>query len=404
MNPEPSLERTTCPYVAFQRPGCSSGVFVKVAMVALAGLIFPLAHTSADEVYVCGYGGPLQRLSTNGVASLLTTNLSGYDGPIGLVCDNLGNVYAGEPSRSTIWRFSPDGSSFDVGFGDGVSSLAFGTTGALYVTALNFYGLYLPDCLSGKYDLTGLSAYTAENLIYPVTLALDSSNNMYVANNTNANPLPQPPIFSTNNNTIQRFTYGPSNFTSLGTFASGLNGPWGMAFDNYGNLYVANSATNGDLSNTILKISTNATRSVFATATNGLSGPRGLAFDSAGSLYVANSLTGTILKFAPDGTSAIFASGLNSPTSIAIYPGLRGWSATPLKLSTPTVLSNGAVQFSFVENLGLSFTVLASTNPSSPIAAWSAVGAATEAAPTQYRFTDTQATNYPQRFYRVRSP
>jgi hypothetical protein len=153
-----------------------------------------------------------------------------------------------------------------------------------------------------------------------------------------------------------------------------------------------------------LKFSTNGTSSVFATATNGLSGPRGLAFDSAGNLYVANSLAGSILKFTPDGTSSVFASGLRSPTSTAIYPVLRVWSATPIKLSKPTVLPSGALQFRFVENLGLSFTVLASTNAYSSIAAWSEVGGATELAPTQYQFTDTQATNYPQRFYRVRSP
>jgi hypothetical protein len=233
-------------------------------------------------------------------------------------------------------------------------------------------------------------------------VALDSSNNVYAANNVNACPQFCPG--GGYNNTIQKFSYHSPTFTNLGTFASGLNCPWGMAFDNDGSLYVANSGTNGDLSNTILKFSTNGTSSVFATATNGLSGPRGLAFDSAGNLYVANSLTGTILKFTPDGTGSVFASGLNSPTSIAIYPGLNVWSATPIKLSNPTISSTGALQFSFVENLGLSFTVLASTNALSSTAAWSVVGDATEAAPTQYQFTDPQATNYPQRFYRVRSP
>jgi sugar lactone lactonase YvrE len=358
----------------------------------------------ADEVYVCGYGGPLQKFSADGVASLVTTMLSGQNGPIGLVCDNVGNVYAGEPSSSTIWRFSPDGNTFDVGFADSVSGLAFDTTGILYVTIPNYTALVLPDYLSGKYYVSGLSAATG-GLPYPVTLALDSYNNVYVANNTNAAP-PIPLLFSPSqyDNTIEKFAYGPSNFTSLGTFASGLNCPWGMAFGNDGNLYVANSGTNGDLSNTILKFSTNGASSVFATATNGLSGPRGLAFDSAGNLYVANSSTGTILKFAPDGTSSVFASGLDSPTSMAIYPGLNVWSATPIKLSNPTISSAGALQFSFMENLGLSFTVLASTNASSSTAAWSVVGAATEAAPTQYQFTDTQATNNPQRFYRVRSP
>jgi hypothetical protein len=220
---EPLLERTTCPHVVSQRLGCPWGVFVKVAVMALAGLILPLAHTWADVVYVCGYGGPLQKLSTNGVASLVTTNFSGGDGPIGLVCDNVGNVYAGDPGTSTIWRFSPDGSTFDVGFADSVSGLAFDTTGILYVTIPDYDALILPDYLSGKYYVSGFSAGTWINLIYPITLALDNSNSAYVANNTNAAPpIPFPFSPSPYDNTIEKFAYGP-NWTNLGTFASGLN-------------------------------------------------------------------------------------------------------------------------------------------------------------------------------------
>ncbi len=408
MKVEPPPDGTTCPDLLSQRSGCGRHAVVKLAVIVLATLILPSARTCADEVYVCGYVGPLLKLSANGVASLVTTNLSVGNGPIGLVCDNVGNVYAGEPGTSTIWRFSPEGNTANVGIADSVSGLAFDRTGILYVTVPGYEGVAVPDYLFGQYYLSGFSAGTGKNLVYPITLALDRANNLYVANNTNASPYPLvfPPDFSKAyyNNTIQKFAYGSPIFTNLGTFAFGLNCPWGMAFDNDGNLYVANSGTNGDLSNTILKFNTNGTSSVFATATNGLSGPRGLAFDSAGDLYVANSVTGTILKFTPGGTSSVFASGLSSPTSIAIYPGLNGWSATPIKLSNPTVSSNGALRFSFVENLGLSFTVLASTNPSFPTAGWSVVGAVTETAPTQYQFTDTQATNYPQRFYRVRSP
>jgi sugar lactone lactonase YvrE len=401
MKSEASLARTVGPNVASQRLGSPWGVFVKAVVTALPGLIFPLAYITADEVYVCGYGGPLQKLSTSGMPSLVTSNLSGLDGPVGLVCDNVGNVYAGEPSTSRIWRFSPDGSSSVVGFPDDeVSGLAFDTTGILYLTSPNWTEVAVPDYLSGKYYLWGGSAHSGTGG-YAITLTLDSSNNVYVANNADACPQFCPG--GEYNNTIQKFA-GFATFTNRSTFASGLNCPWGMAFDDNGSLYVANSGTNGDLSNTILKFSTNGTSSVFATATNGLSGPRGLAFDSAGNLYVANSLTGTILKFTPDGTASVFASGLTSPTSIAIYPGLKVWSATPIRLGKPTVLSNGALQFSFVENLGLSFTVLASTNASSSIADWSVAGVATEAVSTQYQFTDTQATNYPQRFYRVRSP
>jgi hypothetical protein len=47
-------------------------------------------------------------------------------------------------------------------------------------------------------------------------------------------------------------------------------------------------------------------------------------------------------------------------------------------------------------------TVLVSTNLGS--ADWMSLGVATEFTPGLYLFTDAQATNSPQRFYRVRSP
>jgi hypothetical protein len=39
-----------------------------------------------------------------------------------------------------------------------------------------------------------------------------------------------------------------------------------------------------------------------------------------------------------------------------------------------------------------------------PLSNWTTLGAATEVSPGQFQFTDPQATNTPQRFYRVRSP
>jgi len=48
--------------------------------------------------------------------------------------------------------------------------------------------------------------------------------------------------------------------------------------------------------------------------------------------------------------------------------------------------------------------VLASTNVALPFAQWSILGAPVESTPGTYQFTDPQATNSPQRFYRVTSP
>jgi hypothetical protein len=50
--------------------------------------------------------------------------------------------------------------------------------------------------------------------------------------------------------------------------------------------------------------------------------------------------------------------------------------------------------------------VLASTNIALPIANWPALGIASEIPPGsgQFQFTDPQATNLQQRFYRVKLP
>ena len=55
---------------------------------------------------------------------------------------------------------------------------------------------------------------------------------------------------------------------------------------------------------------------------------------------------------------------------------------------------------------GLTFTVLASTKAALLLDAWSDLGPATETPPGsgQFQFTDSQATNYPQRYDRVQSP
>src|SRR6266550_9215636 len=64
---------------------------------------------------------------------------------------------------------------------------------------------------------------------------------------------------------IYKFT--PNGASS--TFAGGLDGPEGLAFDSAGNLFVGNGGS-------IYKITPPGLRTTFA---SGLSGPRGLAFD-----------------------------------------------------------------------------------------------------------------------------
>ena len=90
-------------------------------------------------------------------------------------------------------------------------------------------------------------------------------------------------------------------------------------------------------------------------------------------------------------------------SSAEIYDPGTG-TATPIVMNNAAKLSSGAVQISATNAVGASLTTLASTNPALPATNWSVLGSMTESPPGQFKFTDTQATNIPQRFYRVRSP
>ena len=92
-------------------------------------------------------------------------------------------------------------------------------------------------------------------------------------------------------------------------FASGLNGPEGMAFDHAGNLLVTETG-----SGTIYLYAADGTRTTFA---SGLNGPASLVFGGAGNLYDAEFFGDVIYKFAPAGVRTTFASGLSGPANLA---------------------------------------------------------------------------------------
>ena len=127
--------------------------------------------------------------------------------------------------------------------------------------------------------MVAASPFTGEFVNGPYGVALDSSGNLYV---------------TTNSNVIRKF--GP-NGVDLGVFAStGINFAMGLAFDRKGNLYAANFG-----GSTIEKFGPNGTDlGVFANVIR----PTGLAFDTAGNLCVAN-FGNTIERFSPLGIPLI---------------------------------------------------------------------------------------------------
>jgi hypothetical protein len=79
-------------------------------------------------------------------------------------------------------------------------------------------------------------------------------------------------------------------------------------------------------------------------------------------------------------------------------------SVTASTLTGATMLPGGTFQFAFTNTPGAGFSVFGATNISLPYSNWSFLGSLTDNPPGQFLFTDPQATNHLQRFYRVRSP
>jgi hypothetical protein len=157
--------------------------------------------------------------------------------------------------------------------------------------------LFMSDGYSGidrdlghiyKIGPNGVPSTFASGLNGPLGLAFDSAGNLFVASFGGA---------------ILKF----ARDRTQSTFAIGLNYPEGLAFDGAGNLFVTDGGN-------IYEFSQQGARTTFAA---GLGYGAGLAFDGAGNLFVADQLDGNVYKFTPDGGRTTFASELSSPFDLA---------------------------------------------------------------------------------------
>lgn len=83
--------------------------------------------------------------------------------------------------------------------------------------------------------------------------------------------------------------------------------------------------------------------------------------------------------------------------AVPVFPGA-------IVLNNEATMPDGSFQFAFTNVSGATFTALAATNLSLSESNWVELGPITETSPGQFQFTDPQATNSEQQFYRVRSP
>jgi len=178
------------------------------------------------------------------------------------------------------------------------------------VTAAHAQNLYVSanrlPALGGhailQFTPSGLESTYATGLENPRGLAFDDLGNLFAAE-----------ILNRDDHVIGRaLKFNLRNHRN--TFGSVAKFDFvGLATDTAGNVYVMATDDNSPVgAGTIFKFTPDGDRIVFGsvpgtTGDNLLQANEGLAFDSAGYLYAADSGAQTIYKFAPDGTRTVFA-------------------------------------------------------------------------------------------------
>jgi sugar lactone lactonase YvrE len=277
-----------------------------------------VAVDSALNVYVADYlNGTIRKISLAGAVTTLAGTVGVYGsadgtgtnarfwGPQGVTVDPSGNVYVADSYNGTIRAITPAGA---------VTTLA-GSASA------------------GSADGQG----TAARFSIPISVALDSSGNAYIADSANSTIRKVSP--SGASSTLAGLAGTPGSTNGLGTNAL-FSGPQGTAVDTNGNVYVTDTGNH-----TIRKITSAGVVTTFAGYpgfTNNMDGsgtnasfyfPEGIANDSSGNLYVTDTGNSTVRKItsagavttlaglagsygSADGTNS--AARFNGPTGIAV--------------------------------------------------------------------------------------
>jgi len=250
---------------------------------------------------VAGYGAPT--IGDNGAATDATLYY-----PRGAVVDSSGNLYIADQSNHRIRKVAAGSGIITTVAGNGTAAFA-GDNGAASAASLNA----------------------------PKGVALDSSGNLYIADQSNnriRKVAADTGIITTVAGNGSAFFAGDNGAAT----AAMLNGPRGVSVDGSGNLYIADNANHrirkvAAVSGIITTVAGNGT-TAFAgdngAATSAGFVPEGVAVDSAGNLYIADSYNNRVRKVAVETGIITTVAGNGSSGSSG-----DGGAATSASLSNP---------------------------------------------------------------------
>ena len=162
----------------------------------------------------------------------------------------------------------------------------------------------LPFCQRRFQSITTVATSVAETgnsaqFAFPSGIVVDGSGNIFVAD--------------TNDQTIRKILPSGQTITLAGTTgvagyvdATGTNAqfnfPVGLALDNFGNVYVADSNNSA-----VRKIALDGEVTTLAHGNPAIGYPEGIAVDSAGNVYVTNQSGSAVAKITPTGEVMVLA-------------------------------------------------------------------------------------------------
>jgi uncharacterized protein (TIGR03437 family) len=319
---------------------------LRVRKVTPAGVISTFTPTYATGIafdnkgvfYLTGAGKVLELAPGAANPRLIGGNpgsfgFSGDGGPalgaqfaliMSVVADNQGNLFIGDEENNRIRQISANGIVTTVAgngqfyySGENVPAVTAPVQGGGNVAIDKDGNLYYSDPVGGRVrkvsgafintvagnGITGFSGdggpAAQAKLDYPLGLAFDSANNLYIADWLNSR--------------VRRV--GPNG--TISTYAQLPGNVWGLVFDPAGNLYASD-----EQHSIVYRIDTAGNRTVVAgTGTAGFGGdggpanqallnePSGLALDAQGNLYIADAMNGAVRMVNPQGMISTFVGG-----------------------------------------------------------------------------------------------